>query len=312
MDIKEYRYIYEIAKQGGISKAAKELFVSQPSLSVYLKGIENRLGVALFERVDGKTFPTREGEIYLECAKQILSMDDLMMKQLTEMKEKDRGLVHLGIALTRSTYLLPFLLPFLREKHPMIQVQVFEGSSTELEQKVYYRELDLILLNRPFREHELAYHILEEEKVVLLAPASYGLDQYAQTDGKGPYPILETKYLDQLPMTMMSPGKRLRQLIDYLIVSADIKPQIIAETQSMETAFSMVNAGICTCLVYDTFCKVKDMTAVQVFQLDTLSLENQFVIAYPPDHVLSGPAQAVRDTICQHYQVHDLISSFLA
>ena len=306
MDIKEYRYIYEIAKQGGISKAAKELFMSQPSLSVYLKGIESRLEVTLFERIDGKLLPTREGEVYLEYAKQILNMDDLLMKQLTEMKEKDRGLVHLGIALTRSTYLLPSLPPILHEKHPRIQIQIFEGSSKKLEEKAHYRQLDLVLLNRPFREYELAYQILQEERVVLLAPDSFGLDQYARLDDREPYPILESKYLDQLPLTMMSHGKRLRQMIDYLIVSADIKPQIIAETQSMETAFSMVKAGLCACLVYDTYCTVKNMETVRVFQLDTLSLENQFVIAYPPAQALSGPAQALRDTICQYYQTHDL------
>ena len=82
MDIKEYRYVYEIARQGGISRAARALFISQPSLSAYLKGLEGRLGVSLFEQADGKLHPTQAGRLYLEHAEQILALDKQLMESL--------------------------------------------------------------------------------------------------------------------------------------------------------------------------------------------------------------------------------------
>ena len=91
MDIKEYRYIYEIARHGSISRAASELHISQPSLSVYLKNVEGRLGIALFDTSAGSARPTPAGEVYLEHARQIIGIDSALMETLDGIKRRQVG-----------------------------------------------------------------------------------------------------------------------------------------------------------------------------------------------------------------------------
>ena len=74
--IKELSYVIAIAEKGNVSKAAESLFISQPSLSKYLKNLEDHLGAPLFNRRDGGYYPTYLGERYLHYAKRIVAYGD--------------------------------------------------------------------------------------------------------------------------------------------------------------------------------------------------------------------------------------------
>ena len=85
MDIKEYTYILAVVECGSISKAAKKLYISQPSLTTYINNLEKRLGFRFFVEGKGRSHLTPEGELYVEYARQIMILNNNLYEQLRDM-----------------------------------------------------------------------------------------------------------------------------------------------------------------------------------------------------------------------------------
>mgnify|MGYP000448957433 CR=1 FL=1 len=94
MELKEARYILAIARHQSIGKAAESLYISQPSLSKYLKNLEERLGAPLFSRHENRYYPTYMGERYLHYAEQIVACGDEWMQEYDDIAPPARPLKH--------------------------------------------------------------------------------------------------------------------------------------------------------------------------------------------------------------------------
>lgn len=95
-DLREQKYIVEIAKVQGVAKAAENLFISQPALSKFLSRTEELYGIQLFERVGKKMIPTYAGEQYLKYAKQIIELDRNFQEQIADIKTMKSGYLAIG------------------------------------------------------------------------------------------------------------------------------------------------------------------------------------------------------------------------
>ena len=298
MDIKEYRYILEIAKQGGISKAANALYISQPSLSLYLKNLENRLGIELFDTSSGNARPTAAGRVYLEYAQQIVGMDNTLMQTMDGIKHRQVGIVRLGITGTRSTYLSPAILKCCRREHPGIEVRIRECNTAELEEHVFRkRDLDIILANEPFRTGGLSSQLLFREEVLVAIPKTFlkGVDLVYGEGTAAPWVNLEQ--LKNVPFTMLKQGQRLRQLADTLFAGASIRPKILLETQSTETALALAQNELSACFIYDSI-RIRHLPEnVMVCRVSKEPLYLRYVAAYTEEALKFPPVQAVLDTI---------------
>lgn len=301
MDIKEYRYVYEIFRQGGISRAAKALFISQPSLSAYLKGLEGRLGVSLFEQGDGRLQPTRAGRLYLEHAEQILALDKALMEALDRLRKNKSGRVCIGMAATRLSILLPQLLAACAGEHPDIEIQIKEGTSSQLEEMVCRREVDFILANLPF-SRELDHQVLFEEQVVLILPEEFPLCSEARLLPGWPYPWVDAHRLEGVPLALLCPGQRLRQTADRFLGDAGVKPAVFMETKNVETTFLLAQKGYCGCFIYDSYLDAREVQGVRVFCVGQSPVSQQFVLAWPRKVRLSASAAAIRDSVARCLQ----------
>ena len=107
MNLKQANYIRTIVREGSISAAARKLFVSQPSLSQMVRQVEAEYGVALFDRSVSPLRLTFAGERYLEAANQILTANERMENELTEIRQENSGLLRLGLSVQRGMQVLP-------------------------------------------------------------------------------------------------------------------------------------------------------------------------------------------------------------
>ena len=297
MDIKEYRYVFEIARQGGISRAAKALFISQPSLSAYLKGLEGRLGVSLFEQADGKLHPTQAGRLYLEHAEQVLALDKQLMESLDRLRKNKSGRVRIGMAATRLPYLLPELLAACARDYPDIEIQIREGTSSQLEELVYRREVDLILANLPFSRYELDHQVLFEEQAVLALPEDFPVCNEARLLPGWQYPWIDARKLEGVPLALLRPGQRLREIADRFLWDAGVRPTVFIETKNVETTFVLAQKGYCGCFIYDTYLDAREDQGVRVFCVGKSPVSQQFVLAYPQKVKMSACAAAIMETV---------------
>ena len=104
MDLREQEYVVALARHQSITKAAEELYISQPTLSIFLNRLEERMGVPLFDRVGKRLVPTCAGALYVRSAREMLAIQNEFRGELNDMIQGSAGRLRLGLHLRRSRY----------------------------------------------------------------------------------------------------------------------------------------------------------------------------------------------------------------
>ena len=295
MDIREYSYILKIAECGSLTRAAEELYIAQSALSMYIRNLENRLGVKLYNKVGRKLIFTPEGQKYISYAKQITEIDRAAKREFQEIREGKTGSVRLGASLSRAPYILPGFLKTMKETHPGIEVKLSEGSSKELGKMLEMREIDLALISLP-RECRFSYTPLFDEEVVIYAPKTAGLGQYAEEREGCRYPYIPMDKLDGIPFIMLREGHHLRRIAEDMFFHYQIKPQVVYETHSALLAVELVEAGLGSTVMYDSMQIQNDYDGIEKYSCGSVRV-NTMIVAY---NSLKESTAAVRIT-------HDLL-----
>lgn len=225
MNDKDFLYIKTVADEGGISQAAKKLFVSQPSLSQSVKRIEESLGVLLFRRTPRGLLLTAEGEEYYRTASKILSIYASFEENLQNMQELKTGNVSIGTAPHQGLRLLPKFLAEFHLKYPGIQVNIREGTAADLQEQIVRGTIDLALVREPAAGNAMnnieSRGLIRTSFLVLLPPGHpAGKHAYLQ-EGKM-YPVLDPKWLREENFLLPDPSQRLRDTVLEILQRAGI------------------------------------------------------------------------------------------
>lgn len=253
IDIKEYSYILAVVECGSVSRAAERLYISQPSLSAYLINLEKRLGITFFVEGSGKTQLTAEGKLYIDYARQIMTLNNNLQHQLEDHKNMKSGLVRMGIAHTRATFILPKLMAVILEKHPDIQLDIHEANSRELEESLAMREVDFAILNSPTHSQGMNQIELGQEEFVMVVHRDHSLCQKAIHTESSTYPWIDIREAANEPFVLLRRGQRLRQIAEMLFTQAGIQPPVLCETRSNITTYRMTEMGLGCSFSLDTF-----------------------------------------------------------
>ena len=175
MTLTELRYIVAVARERHFGRAARLCHVSQPTLSVSVKKLEDELGVAIFERGSGEISLTPIGEQIVEQAQRALETADTVKTVAQQGKDQLSGPLRIGAIYTIGPYLFPDLIPALRELAPGMPLVIEENYSAVLKDKLKHGELDVIIVALPFEEQGIVTLPLYEEPFVVLLPAAHPL-----------------------------------------------------------------------------------------------------------------------------------------
>lgn len=244
MNLKQAFYIRTIAEEGGITAAARKLYVSQPSLSQMLRLVEEELGVELFDRSRVPFRPTYAGERYLHAANVLLNTLRMLENELQEIREESRGRLRLGISMQRAAHLLPKVLPRFSREYPYVTLELQEAGSARLERMVQNGDVDMALATTSPRAIDLEYQFIQREIVGILAGWESAL---ARTLPAGT-PITLKRVQDG-PFISLKAGHNLRVIQDALFREEGLCPAIYLETDSMEVArqVALTSAGYMLC-----------------------------------------------------------------
>ncbi len=183
MTLTELRYIVALAQEQHFGRAAERCHVSQPTLSIAVKKLEEELGV-LFERGKQKVLPTPLGEKIVAMAGRVLEQAAAIKDIAESEREQLEGPLALGTLPSIGPYLLPQFIPLLQETTSKLSLYVDEGSEAELASKLRNGDLDAILITAPFSEPDVVTQPLFDEPFVLLLPASHPLASRVKIDPK--------------------------------------------------------------------------------------------------------------------------------
>lgn len=178
MTLQELRYIIALEKFGHFGKAAEACFISQPTLSIALKKLEEELGVSLFERSKHQVSATPLGQQIIQQAKQVLAQTEQIKVLASSGNDPLQGPLRLGAIYTIGPYLFPHLLPQLREKAPQMPLIIEETYTAVLRQRLVNNELDVIIVALPFSEPDIVVKPLYEEPFVVLMPNDHPLTKH--------------------------------------------------------------------------------------------------------------------------------------
>jgi LysR family hydrogen peroxide-inducible transcriptional activator len=235
MTLTDLKYIVALARERHFGRAADKCFVSQPTLSVAVKKLEEELGVILFERSPQEVRVTPIGERIVGQAERVLAES----AQLTEIAAAGRnplaGPLRLGVIYTIGPWLLPRLVPLLRERAPEMPLLLEENYTHRLLERLKTTELDVAVLALPVEEPGLVAQAVYDEGFRVLVPAAH---PWAREKAIDPGRLLEQ------PLLMLGRGNCFRdQVLDLCTAAGAGGPQVL-EGSSLETIRHMVASEV--------------------------------------------------------------------
>ncbi len=182
MTLTELRYLVALSETGHFRKAAEQCNVSQPTLSIAIKKLEEELGISLFERARHKVATTPTGERIVEQARTVLR-ETQNLRQLAELGKDPLGaMLSVGAIYTVGPYLFPRLVSRLQQLAPKMPLFIEENYTASLRGKLSSGELDAIFVALPFTETDVVTRTLYEEPFVVLLPQDHVLAGQTQID----------------------------------------------------------------------------------------------------------------------------------
>lgn len=179
MTITELKYIVALAKEKHFGRAAQSVFVSQPTLSIGIKKLEEELGVQIFERLSNKALPTPAGQRIIEAARDTLMSTDVIRAIAQEAQGEFIGDIKFGAIYTICPYVLPKIIPDLQQRNSNIRLFIEENYTAELVNQLKDGTLDVALLSLPIADSNLfeVKPIFEEEFFIIM-PKGHHLEKY--------------------------------------------------------------------------------------------------------------------------------------
>lgn len=175
MNLRDLRYLVALADHRHFGRAAAATFVSQPTLSTQIKKLEEELGVSLIERAPRHVMLTPVGHDVAERARRILSDVDQLKETARRSRDPEAGTVRLGIFPTLGPYLLPHVIPRIRQRFPNLELLLIEEKTAAILRLLREGRMDAGILALPLHEEQLHIEPLFEEPFMLAVPSGHAL-----------------------------------------------------------------------------------------------------------------------------------------
>ena len=186
MDLRELYYLNALAEEQSISKAAERLYIAQASLSQFLRQFEAQLGSPIFVRTNKGIRPTPSGKVFLSHAKHILKEYQQAQQEFWDNENTVGGTVFFGVSSFRGSYVIPPILKKFYDQNPRATINIYEGNSMNLVEKIREGELDLALSAYPIVSTEgIQMEYLYRDEVLLVATKDHPILQQARMDETG-------------------------------------------------------------------------------------------------------------------------------
>lgn len=235
MNLRDLKYLVALADHKHFGRAAEASFVSQPTLSTQIRKLEEELGVTLVERAPRRVMLTPAGREVVQRARRIVDDIEQMREAARRSQDPEAGTVRLGIFPTLGPYLLPHVVPRIRERFPQLELLLVEEKSDRLLAQLREGKLDAALLALPLHDDQLHNEFLFEEPFLLAVPRAHPL---AKRDS------LSLDELGKEQLLLLEDGHCLRdQALDVChMAGASEKGEF--QATSLETLRQMVAANV--------------------------------------------------------------------
>ncbi|MBR4851529.1 MAG: hydrogen peroxide-inducible genes activator [Tidjanibacter sp.] len=234
MTIIQLEYLLAVASCGSFSKASELCFVTQPSLSMQIKNLEDELGVVLLDRSKKPVVPTQVGAIVIEKAKEALLAYNNIKESVAELKGSVAGKIRLGVIPTIAPYLLPRVVQSFADKYPKVELEIREMTTPEIIKAMDKDELDAAILAGGTCPERITEHELFDDRFYAYVSPDNPL--FARTN-------LRIEDITGRDLLLLAEGHCLRdQVLELCSVSKNQENTYTFQSGSLETLMRIVEA----------------------------------------------------------------------
>lgn len=305
--LKDIEYIYAVYQERSFSKAARRLFISQPSLSAAVKRIENELGLPLFNRSTNPVSLTEAGEYYINFADKIMETEREMQEHFAALAGGAPARLNVGSSMFFCSYVLPEIIEAFRARYANITATLSEGSSVALSERLREGALDFLL-----EAEQLDKNVFESvpwtvERIVLAVPASnpineelsefrYSFEEMAAVSTDAPLkPAVPLERFAEEEFLILKKWNDIHRRSLAICKEAGFTPKVSMYLEQMMTAYYLVCEGRGIAFVRDTILDcLAPSDKVFFYRLNNSEASRGIYLSYKKSGVLS---QVQRDFI---------------
>ncbi len=309
-------YIYEVYKERSFTSAAKNLYISQPALSAAVKKVEAKVGAELFDRNSSPIALTDAGRAYIEAAERIYAIQKDFVRELSDLEDSRVGKLTVSAATLISSLLLPRIIMFFSGRYPGVQIEMTEGPSSELHDKLLGGEIEL-LLDYMFNSSEYTTYPLLKEHILLAVPAEYAVNdtlrdrQLSSADVRAgrhlaeDCPTVDLSLFAQEPFLLLKKGNDMLDRSLQIFADTKFSPQRVFHLDQLMTCYHAVKAGMGVTFITDTLPKnSSDASDVVFYRLDAEHTGRTLYLAHKHGSYLSHAAQAFIRCAQEYCEIH--------
>lgn len=242
MELRQLRYFLAIAEEGGFSRAAQRLHVSQPPLSTQIKALEQEIGAQLLVRSNRGVSLTASGRVFYEEVRAILARLEGARSRTVQADRADVGTLSVGFVSIADYGILPPAIKSFRGQFPRVEVQLHELTTDAQVRELRASRLDLGLGLAPVEEPDLEFLSVLREALVLAAPAEHPATRLDPVDLRA---LARESFI--VPPRDIAPG--LYDLTISRCRAAGFAPRIVQNARQMQTVIGLVSCGMGLALV---------------------------------------------------------------
>jgi DNA-binding transcriptional LysR family regulator len=265
-----------VAEERSFRKAAEELYLTQPAVSLQIKALEEDIGVQLFDRTGAHITLTEAGRVLLECSKKVESLLIQAEHEIAALSGEHAGQLALGASTTIAQYVLPGLLGEFCCEHPRVHPTLFSGNTERIVEAVEKQKIALGFIEGPARSRDVKTEPFLEDELVLIASTAHEWADRAS---------VSSSEIAAIPLLMRERGSGTRHVIEMALERQGVKRSslhIVMELDSTEAIKSAVEAGLGLGFV-SRWAIAKDLRldhSFRIVEVEGLRIQREFLLAY--------------------------------
>lgn len=294
--LQQLRILKAVATEKNFTKAAKILYLSQPSLSKQIKTLEKNLDILLINRENNKISLTANGKIFLQYSERILALCEESCRALIDLKNGDRGNLTVGASQTIGTYLMPRVLALFAQNYPQIDLKVQVNSTRFIANNVLNRKIDIAVIGGEIPDdlrQSLTIQNFVKDELSLIISKSH---PFAKKK------IVNKEDLYYLNFITLNSNSTIRRFIDNILIKNQIdtkRLKIIMQLNSIEGIKTAVSLGLGAAFVSSSAIEKEiELKTIKILKLENIQITRTLSIISNPDSYKSKAFELFYNELC--------------
>lgn len=284
-----FRVFYTVAKRLSFTKAAEELYITQPAVTKHIRELESHFKLKLFERNGNKISLTAAGKTLLKYTEALFSVYRNIEFEMSSIANEHSGKLRVGASTTIAQYVLPSLLASFRQRFKDVAITLSSGNTERVEKDLLNNEVDIGLIEGSSKNRSIHYQPFLKDEIVLVTNTANPL---LRKD------TIKPDELKNIPLLLREPGSGTLEVISNALKTVGIKlsqlhiEMQLSNSESMKTY--LLNSSCASFLSIHAIIKELQHNECRIIDIKGLSIERPFYIIQPYGQSSALPELLIR------------------